>query len=152
MDFLAYNRRGSPCGGLRWDSPTELMCLRAPTLKPGSNRETTPQFEFAMKKAFPRQLRRKKLLPPQSIFLSKNKSIFLSFFHCTPWKYLMLGCFLCFQGMLKKAASSVLALLPCSRTMSTLRASKGLRPCWTDFFEHSLPLTMWGSSGACIGY
>ena len=21
-----------------------------------------------------------------------------------------------------------------------------------DFFEHSLPLTMWGSSGACIGY
>ncbi len=42
-----------------------------------------------------------------------------------------------FRGMLKKAASGVLALLPCSRTMSTLRASKGLRPCWTDFFEHS---------------
>lgn len=64
------------------------------------------------------------------------------------------------RGMLKKAASGVLALLPCSRTMSTLRASKGLRPCWIDpserlracFFEHSLPLTMWGSSGACIGY
>jgi len=64
-------------------------------------------------------------------------------------------------GMLKKAASGVLALLPCSRTMSTLRASKGgLRPFlrlrsgqdWTDFFEHSLPLTMWGSSGAFIGY
>ena len=30
--------------------------------------------------------------------------------------------------MLKKAASGVLALLPCSRTESTLRASKGLRP------------------------
>jgi hypothetical protein len=28
------------------------------------------------------------------------------------------------RGMLKKAASGVLALLPCSRTMSTLRASK----------------------------
>ena len=45
-----------------------------------------------------------------------------------------------FRGMLKKAASGVLALLPCSRTESTLRASKWLRPCWTDFFEHSLPL------------
>jgi len=40
-------------------------------------------------------------------------------------------------GMLKKAASGVLALVPCSRTGSTLRAPKGLRPCWTDFFEHS---------------
>ena len=56
------------------------------------------------------------------------------------------------QGMLKKAASGVLAILPCSRTMSTLRASKGLRPCWTDFFEHSLPLTIRGSSEAFIGY
>ncbi len=56
------------------------------------------------------------------------------------------------KGMLKKAASGVLALLPCSRTESTLRASKGLRPCWTDFFEHSLQLTMLGSSGAFIGY
>ncbi len=36
------------------------------------------------------------------------------------------------QGMLKKAASGVLAILPCSRTPCTLRASKGLRPCWTD--------------------
>ena len=58
------------------------------------------------------------------------------------------------MGMLKKAASGVLAILPDlrarrlgalrrsrSRTMSTLRASKGLRPCWMDFFEHSLPLT-----------
>jgi hypothetical protein len=54
-------------------------------------------------------------------------------------------------GMFKKAASGVLALLPCSRTGSTLRASKGLRPCWTDFFEHSLPLTMRSSSGAFIG-
>ncbi len=41
------------------------------------------------------------------------------------------------SGMLKKAASGVLAILPCSRTKSTLRASKWLRPCWTDFFEHS---------------
>ena len=40
-------------------------------------------------------------------------------------------------GMLKKATSSVLAILPCSRTVSTLRASKGLRPYWTDFFDHS---------------
>jgi len=45
-----------------------------------------------------------------------------------------------FWGMLKKAASGVLALFPCSRTESTLRASKGLRPCWTDFFNHSPPL------------
>jgi len=52
--------------------------------------------------------------------------------------------------MLKKAASGVLALLPCSRTMSTLRASKGLRPCWTNFFEHFLPLTMRGLSGAFL--
>ena len=46
------------------------------------------------------------------------------------------------QGMLKKAASlrqgygrqasGVLAILPCSRTPCTLRASKWLRPCWTD--------------------
>ncbi len=62
--------------------------------------------------------------------------------------------------MLKKAASGVLAILPCSRTESTLRASKGLRPCWIDpserlracFFEHSLQLTTLGSSGAFIGY
>jgi len=52
--------------------------------------------------------------------------------------------------MLKKAASGVLAILPCSRTMSTLRASKWLRPCWTDFFEHSLQLMMAVSSWACI--
>jgi len=44
------------------------------------------------------------------------------------------------KGMLKKAASGVLALLPCSRTNCTLRASKRLRPCWTNFFEHSLQL------------
>jgi len=42
------------------------------------------------------------------------------------------------MGMLKKAVSGVLALLPCSRIEYTLRASKGLRPCWSDFFEHSL--------------
>jgi len=42
------------------------------------------------------------------------------------------------RGMLKKAASGVLPILPCSRTGCTLRASKRLRPCWSDFFEHSL--------------
>ena len=31
-------------------------------------------------------------------------------------------------GNVEKSASGVLALLPCSRTESTLRASKGLRP------------------------
>jgi len=36
------------------------------------------------------------------------------------------------MGQLKKAASGVLAIFPCSRTGSTLRAQKGLRPCWTD--------------------
>ena len=56
-----------------------------------------------------------------------------------------------FLGMLKKAASGVLAILPCSRTPCTLRASKWLRPGWTSFFEHSLPLTMRGLSGAFIG-
>ncbi len=54
--------------------------------------------------------------------------------------------------MLKKAASGVLALLPCSRTESTLRASKGLRPCWTDFFEHSLPQMRAGLPGASMGH
>jgi hypothetical protein len=50
------------------------------------------------------------------------------------------------MGMLKKAASGVLALLPCSRTECTLRASKELRPSLrvaqdrTDFFDHSLRL------------
>jgi len=57
-----------------------------------------------------------------------------------------------FLGMLKKATSGVRALLPCARTKSTLRASKWLRLCWTDFFEHSLPLTMCGSSRALLGY
>jgi hypothetical protein len=54
------------------------------------------------------------------------------------------------MGILKKAASGVLAILPCSRTPCTLRASKWLRPCWTDFFEHSLQLMMAVSSWACI--
>jgi len=50
------------------------------------------------------------------------------------------------QGMLEKAASGVLAILPCSRTPCTLRASNNgeplrdlasdSRPCWMDFFEH----------------
>jgi hypothetical protein len=48
--------------------------------------------------------------------------------------------------MLKKATSGVLALLPCSRTGCTLRASKGLRPCWADFFEHSRRLLISNSS------
>jgi hypothetical protein len=55
-------------------------------------------------------------------------------------------------GMLTKAASGVLALLPCSRTESTLRASKGLRPCWTDFFEHSLSLMLVIFPGAFMGH
>ena len=42
------------------------------------------------------------------------------------------------KGVLKKATSSVLAILPCSRTESTLRAPKRLRPCWMDFFDHPL--------------
>ncbi len=65
-----------------------------------------------------------------------------------------------FMGMLKKAASGVLALLPYSGTKCTLRASKRLRPSlrhdsgqdWTDFFEHSLPLTMRSYSGSFIDY
>jgi len=65
------------------------------------------------------------------------------------------------RGMLEKAASGVLALLPNlrarrlgalrrsrSRTESTLRASKGLRPCWMDFFEHSLSLMVVAFPGA----
>jgi len=55
-------------------------------------------------------------------------------------------------GMLKKAASGVLALLPCSRTESTLRASKGLRSCWADFFEHSLSLMLVIFPGAFMGH
>ncbi|WNM58047.1 hypothetical protein [Candidatus Nitrospira allomarina] len=39
------------------------------------------------------------------------------------------------KGLLKKVASGVLAIFPCSRTKRTLRAKKRLRPCWTDFFE-----------------
>jgi len=78
------------------------------------------------------------------------------------------------MGMLKKAASlrqgygghasgvpwlrtGTVALLPCSRTPRTFRASSLLRrsgyegrewlwPCWTDFFEHSLRLMMAFSS------
>jgi len=72
--------------------------------------------------------------------------------------------------MLKKAASGVLAALPCSRTGSTLRASTTdapygtqqaiLRPFprhgsgqdWTDFFDHSRQLPMSVSSWASMGY
>ncbi len=56
------------------------------------------------------------------------------------------------MGMLKKAASGVLASLPCARTMSTLRASNRLRPCWTDFFDHSRRLLISISSGAFMGH
>jgi len=55
-----------------------------------------------------------------------------------------------FQEMLGKTASSILAMLPCSRTPCTLRTSKWLRPCWTDFFKHSLSLMMSGASWSCI--
>jgi hypothetical protein len=43
--------------------------------------------------------------------------------------------FILTKGLLKKAASGVLAIFPCSRITHTLRASKWLRPCWTNFFE-----------------
>ncbi|MEO6201734.1 MAG: hypothetical protein ABIP82_00710 [Nitrospirales bacterium] len=51
-------------------------------------------------------------------------------------------------GMVKKAASGVLAILLCSRTKGTLRAPKELRPFLreasgqdrTDFFDHSRSL------------
>jgi hypothetical protein len=59
-------------------------------------------------------------------------------------------------GMMKKAASGVLAILPCSRTPCTFRASNNgeafqdltsnSRPCWKDFFEHSLQLMIAVSS------
>ena len=70
----------------------------------------------------------------------------------------------CFRGMLKKAASGVLASLPCSRTVSTLRAPNWLRPCpwkraswrpwvWAGdkaiFFDHSPRLLISISSRAC---
>ena len=38
-------------------------------------------------------------------------------------------------GLLKKAASGVLAIFPCSRTGSTLCAQNWLRSCWTKFFK-----------------
>jgi hypothetical protein len=41
-----------------------------------------------------------------------------------PYRSISGFCFRSFMGMLKKAASGVLAILPCSRTESTLRASK----------------------------
>jgi len=63
------------------------------------------------------------------------------------------------MGMLKKAASGVLALVPCSRTESTLRASKWLWPCWTTprlredmLFEHSRCLLMLATLWTFWGY
>jgi len=38
-----------------------------------------------------------------------------------------------------------------SHTKITLRASKWLRPCWTNFFEHSLPLMLVVLSEAFMG-
>ncbi len=58
----------------------------------------------------------------------------------------LLGTVCYMKGMLKNAASGVLASLPCSRTVSTLRAPDWLRPCWTDFFDHSRRLLVWISS------
>jgi hypothetical protein len=40
--------------------------------------------------------------------------------------------------------------LPCSRTRCTLRASNWLRPCWTDFFEHSRQLLISVLPRACM--
>ena len=40
------------------------------------------------------------------------------------------------------ASHKQVALLLCSRTESTLRAPKGLRPCWTDFFKQALSLKL----------
>ncbi len=69
--------------------------------------------------------------------------------------------------MLKKAASGVLAILPCSRTgeyaprvktaaalpvEGRVLARLGWAGQTTDFFEHSLPLTMFVFLGAAIGY
>ena len=54
--------------------------------------------------------------------------------------------------MVEKAASGVLVMSPCSRTVSTLRASTWLRPCWTDFFDHSRRLLIPISSRACMGH
>jgi hypothetical protein len=46
------------------------------------------------------------------------------------------------MGLLKKAASGVLAIFLCSRIASTFRAQKWLWPCWTNFFEPTpRPLT-----------
>jgi hypothetical protein len=47
-----------------------------------------------------------------------------------------------FCGTIEKAASGVLTILPCSRTDSMHRASNGLRPCWTNFFDHSFKLML----------
>ena len=45
-----------------------------------------------------------------------------------------------FPGFAEAARTDIVTILPYSRTGSTLRASKRLRPCWTNFFEHSLSL------------
>ena len=46
-------------------------------------------------------------------------------------------------GLLKKATSGVLAIFPCSRIASTLRAKNLLYPCWSDFFEPTRDLWHW---------
>ena len=53
-----------------------------------------------------------------------------------------------FMGLLKKTASGVLAIFPCSRTPCTLRAQKWLWPCCTDFFEPTRNL--WHSRSLCV--
>ncbi len=50
--------------------------------------------------------------------------------HCArPWTGSQCAMKQMSQGMLKKGVSGVLGPLSCSRTMSTLRAPKRLRPC-----------------------
>jgi hypothetical protein len=56
------------------------------------------------------------------------------------------------MGMLKKATSGVLAILSCSRTESTLRASKSLRPCWTTFLTIPVKLLALNFSRAYAGF
>ena len=58
----------------------------------------------------------------------------------------------CLRGMLKKATSGVLAILSCSRTGSTLRASKIAAALLDDFFDHSRRLPVLKFSRAHPGF
>jgi hypothetical protein len=53
-------------------------------------------------------------------------------------------------GLLKKAASGVLAFLPCSRIQHTLRTKKRLRPCWTNFLNRPAAFDFVTSSWAHV--